>query len=472
MHKSMGTIQAASPAGMYPDAVPSLGFAWELAQNVEFTSGMVRASGDRSLALSNTEAFPVRGLGALRTNAGVQELYFGTLSTLYRSVALSPAAAVGTGFSAEAQETSTHPAGHWAFVPWGEWMLASNGTDPVQVRKGTGNFAPLLEGGTGALPFTRARLLARSGPHVLAANFNNGPSEIRWCSADDIESWYPATTNTAGEYTIRDTDSELIAWKPLGDRLAVYTRDAMYTISYIGAPFVFSVLPALNGIGAWGQESVASVGRENYGWGPSGFFQTDGTQFQYIADASIKNWVSTRAWEAQASKIVAFNNEKKHRVEWYYPVNDLSECLEGVAFDYVTKAWIFLSTGYSAVLERDVFQYPLGAEAGSNIYAMNSGSYVQSAELMSRPLDFGASSRGKFLAELRALYTGSVFVRIGFHENLTDTPTWLPLTALTGDWDLVEILRTAKYFRVNFLGTGPWALTAFEFFGRGGGLQK
>ena len=38
-------------------------------------------------------------MGALRTGAGVQELYYGMLTNLYRSAALSAAVSVGSGYN-------------------------------------------------------------------------------------------------------------------------------------------------------------------------------------------------------------------------------------------------------------------------------------------------------------------------------------------------------------------------------------
>ena len=149
-------------------------------------------------------------------------------------------------------------------------MLASNGADPVQVRKASGNFVPLQQGSTDPLPFGRARLIARLGPHIVVANLPSGPNDIRWCSADNIEDWAVLETNTAGDLHVRDADSEFIAMEPLGDRLALYTREAMYVLSYVGAPLVFGILPVLSGFGPWGPSSVVSIGREHFGWGPGG----------------------------------------------------------------------------------------------------------------------------------------------------------------------------------------------------------
>ena len=144
-------------------------------------------------------------------------------------------------FTTVQYESATAYAGHWRFANWGEWIIASNGKEPVQVRKGTGSFVTLQEDGTTPLPFTYAKLLAKLGPHLVVANTSNAQNEIRWCSDDNIEKWTVLDTNTAGDFVVRDADSGLMAMEPLGSVLALYTREAMWTITYIGAPFVFGV---------------------------------------------------------------------------------------------------------------------------------------------------------------------------------------------------------------------------------------
>lgn len=463
------SFDSRTPPGMWPDAVPSEPFMWEDAVNVEFAGAHAKASGDREIALA-VSTFPVRGLGALRTNAGVQELYFGTLDKLFRSVALAAPAEVGTGFTTAQHETTASPAGHWKFVTWGEWMVATNGSNRVQIRKGTGNFADLQQGGATPLAFDRARLIGRLGPHFLVANIPGGPNEIRWCSDDNIEEWTVGEATTAGDFTVRDADSEFVAMEPFADRLLLYTRDNVYMISYIGAPFIFGVLPVLNGIGAWGPSSVITVGRQHYGWGPSGVWQTDGAQFKLLDEGRVREYLKGRLYAQQASKMVGYHNEARHRVEWFYPTDALGENVEGVAYDYITSAWSRIGVAYTAVLERNVFQYAFGAAGSVGIYAENAGT-PSGATLLTKAMDFTEVTVGKFISQVRVQHTGNITCEVGYAENVNDATTWLPAKAFTGAWSVYEVHRTVRYLRLRFSGDGPWKLNGFEVYGRTSGRR-
>ena len=70
---------------------------------------------------------------------------------------------------------------------------------------GTGSFGPLLQDGTTALVISKAKLLYRYGPYILAANTSESVTSFRWCSDDNVEDWIPEETNTAGELFVRDT---------------------------------------------------------------------------------------------------------------------------------------------------------------------------------------------------------------------------------------------------------------------------
>ena len=82
--------------------------------DVLFSKDDIRSAGQRSLILS-ASAHAV--LGALRRQTGVQELFYGTLTTLMRSVAFGLPTSVGTGFHRSSIESAVGLAGHWQFAP-------------------------------------------------------------------------------------------------------------------------------------------------------------------------------------------------------------------------------------------------------------------------------------------------------------------------------------------------------------------
>jgi hypothetical protein len=65
---------------------------------------------------------------------------------------------------------------------WGTWLLATNGIDPVKVWKNTGTMVNL-----GGVPFTKAKILKRKTPFLLAFNTNNIGDTAAECIKDNAD---------------------------------------------------------------------------------------------------------------------------------------------------------------------------------------------------------------------------------------------------------------------------------------------
>lgn len=455
--------------GMFPESVESANYLWETAKDVIFTDEGFESGWKHALALSNSDA-PVRGMHGQRTAALAQILFFGTLTKLWRSIALGAPTDVSNGVYTTTETASAGaPAGHWQFVNWGEWVLATNGKEQIQIYK-TGPAFVTLTQTAGVMPFTFARCLEKVGPFLLAFNTNNAPNEVWWCSADDVHDWIPAANNSAGEFIIRDLESEIVATARLGERVAIFAADSMHIGSFIGAPNYFGFQKVLSGIGAVGSKSVTTVARMIYGLGMQGFFQTDGTQVQYIDQPQIRKRFFSRVDRAQISKTVCYHNEDLNRVEWFYPLNGVAT-FEGVAYDYRLNAWSEITGQYTAALEREVFQYPLVATSAGAIHALNTGT-ADSMTLTSKALDFGEQMHGKFVSHIYLQHRGALTLEVGHHDNLNDAITWEAPQALDGTNDPIRVGITARYFRLRFSGTGTFRVGGIVFYGRAGGAHK
>lgn len=468
MNNVLLNLSGKMPTGWSPPQDRNSASFWEEAVNVEFRGQTIFSSGEHNLVLAYGGE-PIRGIAALRTSSGVQELYFGTLTKLFRSVALGGATEVGTGFTTVAYESSTAYAGHWKFANWGEWLVASNGKDPVQVRKGAGNFVTLQEDGTTALPFTYARLLAKLGPHLVVANTSNAPNEIRWCSDDNIEKWTVLDTNTAGDFVVRDADSGLMAMEPLGSVIALYTREAMWTMTYIGAPFVFGVNPAVDGIGAYGPSAVTSVGKHNYGWGPMGIWKTDGTSFDMV-DVGIREYLAQTLAVGEASQIVAYHNETRRCVVFSFPSAIDAPNAKTICYDYNSNVWsteLFVAT---AALQRNVFQWPIVADVSSNAL-YNVSKNGQLLYLKTIPLHFGDVVNDKFLSQIRIEHVGDITFDYSTAETSAGPFTPVETYYLTTDMEFVGIDTAAKYWQFQFAAFNNASISGITIYGRHGGRR-
>ena len=283
---------------------------------------------------------------------------------------------VGTGFTGITDQTVTAPATSWDFEEWGNWCVATNGKDAMQIWKGSGNFVAL--GGT---PPTTAEIILKVKEYLLAINTDMGGTAYEWCDTDNVEDWVPVDSNRAGNNVIRDLDSDIIAGVRLGKAVAAYTLNQMAIISYISEPRIFGHDKALEGIGAVSKYSVVSVGDLNYGLCFDGFFMTDGQTFEWIAeDEILETFMAEVNWN-HSTKINAFHDARHSEIRWYYPTGTADEPDKGIVYNYKSKNWSFLDHGRTASSAKKIFSYPFSADTDGEIYYENFGNNADSAAM-------------------------------------------------------------------------------------------
>lgn len=393
--------------------------------NFDDAPGMFDA-GAPVASFSTPSSGPIRGIHQQRLADGTQELFFADLTKIYLSTA-GPGATKGTGYTGTEDQSATARATLWSSAPWGDWTLFTNGYDAVQIYKGL-SFGNL----TGAT-MTAAEIIVPFGPHMIAINTDNiGPRGYEFSAAGNVEQWDPSTYATAGNNYIREATGDLIAAAFIGNNLGIFTKEQLFLLSYLGAPFFFGHHTALSGIGARSKKSVVSTGEKAYGWGPDGIYVTDGSSFQYIDNPAVKEWLEDNLNESQDSKIVGFYNEKQQRVIWYFPSSASTENDTGIGYNIVNNSWTIYNYGRTAAVGRDVFDGPMtGADDGSifqHEYGVNANGAALLSWIQTKPMDAGDPNMWKYVDAIRIMLhdiagTG-VQYKIGTQEKAGDSITW------------------------------------------------
>lgn len=349
-------------SGLYPSEPGRKSPFWVDGRNITFDYGHTQSAFGQFVMFITEQNEPITGIKAT-VISGLQTIFYGTPSKLYKWDATN---------GIEDLTGSTTPTGTinnpWSFARWGNWMLASNGVDPVQVYKNTGNFVD-LSGPT----FTSAKIIYTTETHALAANTSDGGNIIAWSDLDDIEDWASVVSNDAGEKPMRNLDSDIISLKQLGDIIIAYTFNEMFAVNYIGRPYVFGTQFLLEGFGPVGLNAVAAVGRKHYGFGPRGIWVTDGTAFEYIQSPALLDFIfrdETYKFDARyGEQVVAWHDNLQNQVIFYYPtVRQLGYNDIGIGLNYKNNTWTIYDYGRTAVDDSGVFPYAITGGQGGNIF--------------------------------------------------------------------------------------------------------
>lgn len=460
-------------SGQYPGIDWGQVPLWQLGENVEFSpTGPRKIQGWSEIPVTTSSANPCRGIGQI-IDGSTQKLFWGTSTNIYRWNTIAESSVAG-GLSGSNDATVTTPATQWSFVPYGSWMLATNGVDVPQIYKGT-SFSALGVGGQ----FTTAEIFIARGPHILALNTSVNDKGFLWCDTDDVEDWVPTSSNAAGDLVIREASSEIMAAAHLGESVMAYTKEDSFRISYIGSPNYFGYKPAATGIGAVSKHSVISVGRQNFGWGREGIWVTDGVTSKYI-DAPVRDYLNENVNFSQISKVCGYHDEENKSVKWWYQsTSSVDDVDRGIGYSYESGEWFLLGYGMSAVAERQVFSNPLGADANNDIYYMNFGDDADGSALTAwirtKPMDGDNADFVKEIDAIRVAYKGTgLQYRFGVQEDEDDAVTWGSYSSIDNGFDFAEDRLSGRYITLEFYSNAlgdNWDVSRADVYGRISGTR-
>jgi hypothetical protein len=167
---------------------------------------------------------------------------------------------------------------------------------------------------------------------------------IRFSNQEDINTWTPTVTNTAGTFRL-DTGNKIIGAVQAKDYILVLTDQAAYTIQFVGPPFTFSIRQVGTNCGCVGQHAMVYAEGAVFwiGFG-GGFFVFDGTVKQL--PSLVEDFVFTTTgtdnlgMNFDAGQIFyAYHNSLYNEVGWYYAKDGSTQIDRNVVYNYTENTW-------------------------------------------------------------------------------------------------------------------------------------
>lgn len=334
------------------------------------------------------------------------------------------------------------------------------------------------------IDFDSLECFHRQGPHMLAFNYSKGAvdysTSFAWCSADNLDDWTAAATNTAGSLLIREAETPIRCVCQLGNGLAVYTDTQMFVVNYVGLPNIFGYQVALEGsVGAVSPNSVISVGRQNYGASRDGFFVTDGASVNMIGrESGMNQFFRDNVAQSELAQIYGFDNSKENEVVWAVPLNSSSITKE-IYYNYKNGQWGMRDQIVSAYLDRGIFHDAISGDSIGNLYYEGNTPALDnpSVSAVTKAHDMNDAYRVKEISSIRVGKegAGSPTLSIGWSETIDATPNY---TRSDGQLNSFIIDDSFKSFPVRSAGryitikiesgstTDDWTITNLVVQGR------
>lgn len=175
----------------------------------------------------------------------------------------------------------TNTATDWSFAQFGNYTIATNRVDNIQVRDSSGSSAFADLGGTPP----KARIVVTQSDAVLLFDLNDGaekPNAFAASAPGDHTDWSGASATTAT--AIRHRPGKIRAAIAFRDYVVVFKRSSVYKLTYTGATNKWRVECIAIGRGAWGMHDVVNTGDELVFSGPGGVWRFDGASFRSASD--------------------------------------------------------------------------------------------------------------------------------------------------------------------------------------------
>ena len=197
------------------------------------------------------------------------------------------------------------------------------------------------------------------------------PMLIRWSAQDDIYNWTPDPTNQAGFVRVSH-GSEIVATVQTRQEVLVFTDSAVYSLQYLGPPYVWAPQLLGDNISIEGPNAAVIASGIVYWMGVDKFYSYDGRVQTLNCD--LRRHVFGDFNQAQAAQVVAGTNEGFNEVWWFYCSANSNTIDRYVIYNYLEKIWYYgANLGRTAWLDSGLLDFPIAATYSNNLVLHENG---------------------------------------------------------------------------------------------------
>jgi hypothetical protein len=189
---------------------------------------------------------------------------------------------------------------------------------------------------------------------------------IRFSNQEDINTYNPTATNTAGTFLL-DQGNEIVTAVQGKDYVLVLTDQAAYVIQFVGPPFTFSLRQVGSNCGCLGQHAAVYAQGAVYWMGfAGGFFVYDGTVKQL--PSLVEDFVFTTQGGApginyDANQITyGYHNSLYNEVGWFYAADASQQINKNVVYNFLEQSWTTGTLSRTSYNDAQTYDLPYATE--------------------------------------------------------------------------------------------------------------
>ena len=214
------------------------------------------------------------------------------------------------------------------------------------------------------------------------------PMLIRWSDQQSTVVWYPDITNQAGSVRLSH-GSQIVTAIQTRQEIAVFTDGALYSMQYLGPPYVWGVQLLSENTTIIGPNAAVLASGVIYWMGIDKFYMYDGRVQTLSCD--LRRFVFQDMNYYQNQQVYCSTVEGFNEVWWFYVSGTGNQINSYVVYNYLEKNWYYGTMARTAWLDTTLQTNPIAATY--NGYLLNQESGVDDNELGTpAPIDAYISS--------------------------------------------------------------------------------
>ena len=196
------------------------------------------------------------------------------------------------------------------------------------------------------------------------------PMIVRWSDQESVINWTPAITNQSGSLRLSH-GSAIQAVLQARQEILVFTDAAIYSLQYLGPPYVWGSQLLSDNISIASINAAAYTNGAAFWMGQDKFYKYDGRVQTLRCD--LRQFIYDDLNRAQFSQVFASTNEGFNEVWWFYCTAASNTIDRYVVYNYAEDIWYYGSMARSAWLDTSLRNYPVAATYVNNLVYHENG---------------------------------------------------------------------------------------------------
>ena len=184
------------------------------------------------------------------------------------------------------------------------------------------------------------------------------PLQIRWSQQEEFYTWTPSATNQAGDYRL-SRGSEIVAAQQTRQEILVWTDAALYSMQYLGPPYVWGFQIMGDNLSIAGPNVVSVANNVTYWMGTDKFYMYSGRV--ETLPCTLRQYVYQDINMIQSYQFFSSTNEGYNEIWWFYCSANSDTIDKYVVFNHLERTWYYGTLARTAWLDSPLRTVPMAA---------------------------------------------------------------------------------------------------------------